>query len=139
MCNKSKSILNKMLNWTRSYDLIEKIQIKSVTDSLFKVGLLIVVVGCGTASLGYAPQLVSFLVIGLGILFLLVGLGLFIYFALTKPEYLRSEVHQQRMRAMEILGDKENVNNPNIYHLPAITNPYANPELDKGEIKSTEA
>jgi len=122
-----------MVNLTRIFDQIEQIQIKSVTDSLFKYGMLILAIGGTISGFGHAPDWTLIIIFCFGGLFLLVGLAAYIYFASTKPEYLRSETHQQRMRAMDLLGDKENADNPNILHLPSITNPYVKPELGEGK------
>lgn len=127
-----------MTEWTKIFDQVEKVQIKSVTDVLFKYGFI----GFSIGTIGFAfakiPQWMLIVIFSFSGLFLLIGLFFYIYFAVKKPEYLRSEIHQQRMRAMELLGDKDNVDNPNIIHLPAITNPNIKAELGEGTTKSIE-
>lgn len=135
-----KSIVHKMAEWTKIFDQAEKVQIKSVTDALFRTGVLLFTIGGFTAVVGKSPPWVLIVIFCCGCLFLLVGLVMYIYFALNKPEYLRSETHQQKMRVIDLLGDKDNADNPNVIHLPAITNPNINvkPELGEGSIKSVE-
>lgn len=133
-----KSIIRKMTEWTRIFNRFESVQIKSVTDALFRYGFIGLTIGTAGASIGKAPLWIPIATFSISGLFLLVGLGVYIYFALTKPEYLRSERFQLQMKSIELLGDKENANNPNILQLPSITNPYTKSEIGEGKSKSSE-
>ncbi len=124
--------------WTKAFDQVDKVEIKSITGPLFRVGMIILIFGCITASVGRASEWVVIFLFALAGLVIFIGLGAYVYFAKYKPEYLRSEIHQQRMKVMELLGDKENANNPNVLQLPSITNPYIKPELDEGSKQSIE-
>ena len=127
-----------MISWTKALEHFEKIEVKSVTDPLFKYGLGMNLGAGAFAAFGHPQDWVLQILFGLGIACWVIALLAYIYFAIRSPEYLRSETHQQRMRAMDLLGDKENADNPNILNLPAITNPYSKLELDKGTTQSIE-
>jgi len=133
-----KSIIHKMAEWTKIFDQVNSVQIKSITDALFKYGFI--GFSIGTLGLAFAnpPQWVTIVIFSFSGLFLLVGLWIYVYFAFKNPEYLRSETHQQRMRAMDLLGDKDNADNPNILQLPLITNPQNKVEFGEGSPKSLE-
>lgn len=133
-----KSIIHKMAEWTKIFDQINKVQIKSVTDTLFKYGFIGFSIGTLGLAIANLPQWVPIVIFSFSGLFLSVGLWAYVYFAFKKPEYLRSETHQQRMRAMDLLGDKDNADNPNILQLPLITNPHNKIEIGEGSPKSLE-
>lgn len=135
---KQKSIIHKMAEWTKIFDQIEKVQIKSVTDALFKYGFIGFAIGSIGIAIGKSPQWASIVIFSFSGLFLLIGLIIYVYFAFKKPEYLRSENFQLRMKSIELLGDKENADNPNIIQLPAITNPHAKMEIGEEKPKSIE-
>jgi hypothetical protein len=113
------------LNWTKVLDQVSKIQIKSITDSLFKYGLYIFVLA--TISALFKTEIwVTIVLFSVGGLFELIGLCFYFYFAKRNPDYLRSESFQLKKQSIEILGDNENKRNPNIKDLVYITNPLAN-------------
>ncbi|MFN0190231.1 MAG: hypothetical protein ACKVQV_16150 [Bacteroidia bacterium] len=127
-----------MAEWTKIFDQVQSVQIKSVTDTLFKWGFGGLSLGTLGLAIPNTPFWVPILVFSLSSLFLLVGLCMYVHFAFKNPEYLRSETHQQRMRAMDLLGDKDNADNPNILQLPLITNPRNKIEVGEGSPKSIE-
>lgn len=104
-------------------DQVGKVKIKSVTDSLFRFGIWLI--GFGTTSAIFKAQTwVAIFLFSLGGIFLVVGLYFFWYFAKRNPDYLRSEIYQLRKQSLELLGDKDNMGNPNLQDIPLITSPY---------------
>ena len=121
------------MNWTRVLDQVSKIQVKSITDSLFKYGLYILIVGTASASeIIKIPNWVSILLFSVGVLFVMIGLLFYIYFAKKNPDYLRSESFQLRKQSIEMLGDKDNSLNPNMKNIVYIANPFSK-EIEEGK------
>jgi hypothetical protein len=117
-----------MLNWTKIFSQVNKIQIKSITDSLFRYGLYLFVLGTISA-IFKASSWVTILLFSVGGLFEFIGLGFYCYFAKKNPDYLRSETFQLKKQSIEMLGDKENQMNPNIKTIIHITSPFSPKEL----------
>lgn len=116
------------MNWTKIFDQISKIQIKSITDSLFKYGLYIFALG--TVSAIFKTLIwVIILLFSVGGLFVIIGLIYYCYFAHKNPDYLRSENFQIQKKSIEILGDKENHFNPNTKNITLIASPYTSKEF----------
>jgi hypothetical protein len=114
------------LNWSYILHQVSKFRVTSITDSLFKYGLYILMVGTISASETFkAPLWVTIILFLLGGIFLLIGLTFYIYFAKKNPDYLRSENFQLRKQSIEILGDKDNSLNPNIKEIIYISNPFS--------------
>lgn len=112
------------MEWTKLLNQVSSIKIKSVTDSLFKFGLLGLLIGVICAIFS-DKNWVIIVVFSFSGLFILIGLFFYCYFALKKPEYLRSETFQTQKQALELLGDNEKAGNRNLTNLHLITNPTA--------------
>lgn len=111
------------MNWTKVLDQVSKIQVKSITDSLFKYGLYLFALA--TISAIFKTEVwVTVLLFSVGGLFELIGLCFYFYFAKKNPDYLRSESFQLRKQSLEMLGDKDNQLNPNVKSIVYITSPY---------------
>ncbi len=118
-------------NWTNPFDQVSKIQIKSITDSLFRYGLYLLVLGTVSA-ICKTVIWVTILLFSGGGLFEFIGLGFYWYFAKKNPDYLRSESFQIQKQSIELLGDKDNTMNPNVKNVIYIASPFSR-ELDSGE------
>ena len=121
-----------MKEWTQIFSQVSQLKIKSVTDSLFKYGLL----GLIVSSLGAIlidKDWVLIVLFSISGLMLLVGLFFYCYFAIKNPDYLRSETYQLRKQAVEILGDNEKAENPNIKGVHLIMNPYSSKDDENDE------
>ncbi len=119
------------MNWTKVLEQINKIQVKSITDSLFRYGLYLLALG--TISAIFSTSIwVTIIIFCLGVLFELVGLIFYCYFSFKNPDYLRSEKFQISKKSIEMLGDKDNQLNPNIKSIVFIASPYSK-ELGDGD------
>lgn len=98
------STLIPLLN--RIQNSIGTIEVKGVPDKLWRVLLLLVVVLMGGAYLQIKEWCLILIAIVLGFV-LLLAFGVYIFFMLKNPDYLRSESFQIRKQAIEILGDKD--------------------------------
>lgn len=98
------STLIPLLN--RIQNSIGTIEVKGVPDKLWRVLLLLVVVLVGGAYLQIKEWCLILIAIVLGLV-LLLAFGVYIFFMLKNPDYLRSESFQIRKQAIEILGDKD--------------------------------
>ena len=122
------------MNWTKILDQVSKIQIKSITDSLFRYGLYLFALA--TISAIFNNHIwASVLLFSVGGLFSLIGLVFYCYFSIRNPDYLRSESFQIRKQSIELLGDKENQLNPNIKNVIHIASPFAK-EIGEGSNKN---
>lgn len=120
-----------MNEWTKIFSQVSELKVKSVTDGLFKFGLLCLVVGVIPAIFS-DKDWVTITLFSFAGLFIVIGLGFYCYFAIKKPDYLRSETYQLKKQAFEMLGDNDRANNKNLGSLPSIMNPYYNQnELDE--------
>jgi len=101
---------------------VNKIRIRSIIDPLFIYGLFVMVLG---VIVGCSPLnvFVAYSILGFGGLMMLTGLVVFIIFAFSKPEYLRSEAYQLKRQSLEMIGDKDNIGNPHIGQVIHITSP----------------
>lgn len=113
-----------MIGWTKIFDQVSKIQVKSITDILFKYFAIMFVIAT-ISSIFSAPQWVTILQFSVGGLLLLFALIFYAYFSIKKPDYLRSESFQITKQSIEILGDKNHLMNPNIKEIKYITNPLS--------------
>lgn len=122
-----------MIGWAKILDQISKVQIKSITDPLFRYSAILFGLGTITA-IFKTDAWVTITLFAIGCLLLIVGLAFFIYFGVKSPDYLRSETFQLKKQTIELLGDKENTMNPNVKELKFIASPYAEKlELDSNE------
>ena len=120
------------MNWTRILDQVAQIRVKSVTDSLFKYGTILMIIGVtsGADVLGI-DDWISIVVISIGGLLITLGIVFYIYFAKNQLDYLRSENYQLKKQTIELLGDNERAQNENLRNVHLIMNP----ESDDNELK----
>ena len=109
------------MEWTKIFNQVSSIKVKSVTDSLFKFGLIGLLIGVICAIFS-DKDWVIIVVFSFSGLFILIGLFFYCYFAIKKPDYLRSETFQTQKQALELLGDNERADNNNLRQIHLITN-----------------
>ena len=102
---------------------------------LWRVLLLLVVVLVGGAYLQIKEWCLILIAIVLGLV-LLLAFGVYIFFMLKNPDYLRSESFQIRKQAIEILGDKDGLLPTDVAQV--INVPYTSPKLLENEKISNE-
>ena len=112
-----------MNDLTKIFSQVSQLKVRSVTDALFKYGLLCLFIGVIAAIFSNKDWVVITIFCFAG-LFLLLGLVFYSYFAIRKPDYLRSETYQLKKQAFEMLGDNERANNKNLGSIPSLMNPY---------------
>lgn len=112
-----------MITWTKIFNQVSELKVKSVTDALFKFGIICLLLGIIAAIFSNKDWVTITVFIFAG-LFILIGLVFYCFFALKKPDYLRSETYQLKKQAVEMLGDNERSHNKNLDNLPLIMNPY---------------
>lgn len=122
------STLIPLLN--RIQNSIGTIEVKGVPDKLWRVLLLLVVVLVGRAYLQIKEWCLILIAIVLGFV-LLLAFGVYIFFMLKNPDYLRSESFQIRKQAIEILGDKDGLLPTDVAQV--INVPYTSPKLLENE------
>ena len=127
------STLIPLLN--RIQNSIGTIEVKGVPDKLWRVLLLLVVVLVGGAYLRIKEWCLILIAIVLGLV-LLLAFGVYIFFMLKNPDYLRSESFQIRKQAIEILGDKDGLLPTDVAQV--INVPYTSPKLLENEKISNE-
>ena len=127
------STLIPLLN--RIQNSIGTIEVKGVPDKLWQVLLLLVVVLVGGAYLQIKEWCLILIAIVLGLV-LLLAFGVYIFFILKNPDYLRSESFQIRKQAIEILGDKDGLLPTDVAQV--INVPYTSPKLLENEKISNE-
>jgi hypothetical protein len=88
---------------------ISKVQIKSITDSIFRYCLLFCTLGLTSSPAALQiPIWVPIILFSCGGLLLSMGAFFYCYHSVRNPDYLRSETFQLKKRSIELLGDKEN-------------------------------
>lgn len=122
------------MEWTKILNSVSSIKVKSVTDSLFKFGIIGMLIGV-IAAIFSDKDWVIIVVFCFSSLFIIIGLYFYCFFALKKPDYLRSEEYQTQKQALELLGDNERANNRNLSQLHLITNPNA-PNINNENYKN---
>ena len=122
------STLIPLLN--RIQNSIGTIEVKGVPDKLWRVLLLLVIVLEGGAYLQIKEWCLILIAIVLGLV-LLLAFGVYIFFMLKNPDYLRSESFQIRKQAIEILGDKDGLLPTDVAQV--INVPYTSPKLLENE------
>lgn len=127
------STLIPLLN--RIQNSIGTIEVKGVPDKLWRVLLLLVVVLVGGAYLQIKEWCLILIAIVLGLV-LLLAFGVYIFFMLKNPDYLRSESFQIRKQAIEILGDKDGLLPTDVAQV--INVPNTSPKLLENEKISNE-
>lgn len=118
-----------MTEWTKIFSQVSQLKINSVTDGLFKFGLLGLLISV-LGAIFIDKDWVLIVLFSLSGLMILIGLFFFCFFALKNPDYLRSETYQLRKQAVEYLGDNEKSENKNIKNIPSLMNPYYKSEDD---------
>jgi hypothetical protein len=86
---------------------IGRIKVRSIIDAPAKYLLWIILFAIVAAIAEVSSWVIIVLFCFAGAFLLLVLVG-YIYFALTKPDYLRSEEYNLKKKSLEIMGDKEN-------------------------------
>lgn len=122
------STLIPLLN--RIQNSIGTIEVKGVPDKLWRVLLLLVIALVGGAYLQIKEWCLILIAIVLGLV-LLLAFGVYIFFMLKNPDYLRSESFQIRKQAIEILGDKDGLLPTDVAQV--INVPYTSPKLLENE------
>ena len=127
------STLIPLLN--RIQNSIGTIEVKGVPDKLWRVLLLLVIVLVSGEYLQIKEWCLILIAIVLGLV-LLLAFGVYIFFMLKNPDYLRSESFQIRKQAIEILGDKDGLLPTDVAQV--INVPYTSPKLLENEKISNE-
>lgn len=112
-----------MKEWTQIFSQVSQLKIKSVTDSLFKYGLLGLLVST-IGAIFINKDWVLIVLFSISGLLIIVGLFFYRHFAFKNPDYLRSETYQLRKQAVELLGDNEKSTNQNLKNVHLVMNPY---------------
>lgn len=117
------------------FDQIGQIKVKSITGNIFRYALFLYGFGTITA-IFKVEKWVVIILFSIGTLILLFGFFFYAYFAKKNPDFLRSETFQLRKKSLELIGDKNNFNNPNMDKVPIIsTSPYDLEENKNENIK----
>jgi hypothetical protein len=120
--------------WAKIFEQVHKVQAKSITDSLFRYGFLLFILGTSASIFSEVTWVMIFLFC-LGSVFVICGLVFYCYFSFKNPDYLRSEGFQIKKQSIEMLGDKENQLNPNIKNIVYISSPYQSLKGIEGQTK----
>ncbi len=102
---------------------IGRIKIKSVVDNLIRFILALIFFLIIAAISKVVEWLLIFICVIIGLTFI-VMIAMYVYFALTNPDYLRSEEYHLKKQSMEIIGDKDNYKSIDLGVLADITNPF---------------
>lgn len=102
---------------------IGRIKIKSVVDNLIRFILALIFFLIIAAIFKVVEWLLIFICVIIGLTFI-VMIAMYVYFALTNPDYLRSEEYHLKKQSMEIIGDKDNYKSIDLGVLADITNPF---------------
>lgn len=98
---------------------LEKIKTRSITDQPFLFAgfmfLLTVVLICIQA-----PSILTFIFLSIAVLAFIVGLCIYLYYAIKNPDYIRSEHYQLQKQQLTMLGDSNNKGNVNMNLLPIV-------------------
>jgi len=118
-----------MLGWDKIFDPINKMQIKSITDSVFRFSAMLFAFSLIAAMFKTYPWvIISLFTAAFTSLFF--ALYHFNYHSKRNPDYLRSETFQQNKQIIDILGDKDNILNPNVREFKYISSPYSKENKD---------
>lgn len=118
-----------MFSLTKIFEQVGLIKVRSITDSLFRYGLLILCLAT-FAAIFKVDTWILILLFSFGGLFLIIGLIVYCIFTKKNPDFLRSESYQLKKQSIELLGDKDNMINPHVEKVIFITSPY---NSDEGE------
>jgi hypothetical protein len=95
-------------NFSRWFGQIIRLKVKSVTDSPYKMGLIVLGIAFVQTLFPQVPFFALLLTYIFAGILLLTGTIGFFYFAKKAPNYLRSEEYQLKRESHEFLGDKDN-------------------------------
>ncbi len=114
-----------MLEWKKILDQAHDIQIKNVTDSLFKYAFIAITLGVVVVIFSEKIWPTIFL-FSIGSVLIIFALLAYRYFAKNNPDYLRSEKYHLRKRSIELLGDKTNkmISDRSEHIVKITTSPY---------------
>ncbi len=119
-----------MFEFVHIMNQVNRVRVRSITDAPFKWALLLSILGC-VAAVAQVETLLVYVIFGMALLAFLVGLSFYCYYAVRKPDYLRSEDFQIRMQSLELLGDDTRLV-PNAKEIAAVASPNAQKELGSG-------
>jgi energy-coupling factor transporter transmembrane protein EcfT len=119
-----------MVGWHKIFESISKMQIKSITDSLFRLTMIIFLFAL-IAGIFKAESWLTISFLSIGFLVLIFSLFHYNYHSKRNPDYLRSEPYQQNKQIIDLLGDKDNSLNPNMKDLKYIASPFSKQIEDK--------
>jgi hypothetical protein len=97
-----------MLEWTKIFDSITRVTVKSIIDPLFKCSLIFVALAIISAACKVETWLTITIMI-FGGSCLAIALCFFGYHSVKNPDHLRSESYQLKKRSIDLLGDKDSV------------------------------
>lgn len=122
----------KVANWVGE---VLKFKVRAVTDTPLIFGTAILIIAGVFSILGAANWLVILFAICACFL-LVIGVSSYVFFAIKKPEFLRSEEYQTRKEAMEFLGDNERSLNPNVPRIANMVSPTTSDDKSNPLMKS---
>mgnify|MGYP006899931471 CR=1 FL=1 len=93
--------------WQKISNHIGRIKVRSIIDAPAKYLLCILLMAIGAAMAKVASWIVIVFFCFAGAFLILVIVG-YIYFAITRPDYLRSEEYNLKKQSLEYLGNKDN-------------------------------
>lgn len=125
-----------MVAFGKIFEQINKMQVKSITDPLFRYSAIMYALGVITAVCKASDWVTIFLFVVATFLVVL-AIGFYWYHTIKSPEYLRSEMYQQNKQIIDLLGDKENSVNPNLGDLKYIASPYSR-QINGSAVKQIE-
>jgi hypothetical protein len=120
-----------MLEWTKIFDSVTKVEVKSITDSLFRYSAMFAVLAVASAFASIPWVIIT--LFGFSGLLLLMGAFFYCFHSVKNPDYLRSETFQLKKRTMEMLGDKDFQLSDRVQHILKITSPSDNDDEKKIE------
>ncbi|MES1181623.1 MAG: hypothetical protein ABUL44_02395 [Flavobacterium sp.] len=118
---------------TKIFEQVGQIKVKSITDSIFRYALLILLLGT-IAPAFKTEKWILIVLFSLGGLMVVVGIIVFSIFSKKNPDYLRSENYQLKKQSIELLGNKDNALNPHVDKVVNITSPYNTDEDGKNKL-----
>lgn len=118
--------------WQKISNHIGRIKVRSIIDAPAKylLYILVMTIVAAIAKVSSWVLIVLFSFAGIFLLIVLVG---YIYFAITKPDYLRSEEYNLKKQSLEIMGDKENYLPVDMHNVVNIISPQSPKLLEEKE------
>lgn len=118
----------RMPSFNQLAEIMRTMRKGSILSPLIIICVVVLLVTIPAISFGNV--LIQYAAMGLFIICVLVTLGAFIYFALTDPDKIRTEEHTETMRALDLIGDAENMPGTTAGHVVALANPRRTKEFD---------